>query len=99
MDAAVQGLGRIGTEAAIDALLQALSDEDASVQAIATQALGKTGGSQLLPRLSELLLTAASNQTHDVLSVILALQQRYKYYNYALYEFSEEEQASGHRHR
>ncbi len=83
---AAQGLGRIGTEAAIDALLQALSDEDASVRAIAAQALGKNGDPQLLPRLSQLLLTAESNQTHDVLSVILAIQRRYKYYNYALYE-------------
>ena len=80
---AAQGLGRIGTEVSMNALLQALADEDNSVRAIAAQALGKTGDAQLLPRLSELLLTAASNH-HDVISVILAIQQRCEFYNYEL---------------
>ena len=92
---AAQGLGRIGTEVAIDALLQSLSDEDNSVRAIAAQALGKTGNPQLLPRLSELLLTTASDQTRDVLGVILAIQQRCKYYNYALYKLPEQELLTG----
>ncbi len=42
------------------------------------------GGSELLPRFSNLLLTVASDRTDHLLNAIYRIQERYQFYNYTI---------------
>jgi hypothetical protein len=78
---AAYALGNIGNEAAVSALVQALNDEDYYVRRNAAEALGKIASSELLPYLSELPQTTGES---NLFNIIIAIQERYKYYNYTL---------------
>ena len=76
---AAEALGKIGSEAAVSALLQALNYEDSAVRRSAAGALGKIASSKLLPHLFELIRTTGKS---NLFNIIAAIQERCKYYNY-----------------
>ncbi len=77
-------LGKIDSAAAIEVLSHALSDENFHVRRSAAYALEKFSCSEILPRLSELLLT-----TEEIywLDTIAAIQERCNFYNHNLTPF------------
>jgi HEAT repeat protein len=85
---AAQALGKIGSERAIDGLLKLVEDSDSDVRWSAAEALGKSAKkhtdaiAQYLPHLLTLI---PSDSGSDALSVILAIQQNCKYYNYEIW--------------
>jgi vesicle coat complex subunit len=84
---AVQALGKIGSETAIDALLKLVEHPDIDVRGRAAEALGKiakkdTGAPQYLPHLLSLIPTRSGEAA---LSVILAIQENCKFYNYEIW--------------
>jgi len=78
---AADALGKIGNEAAVTVLLEALKDERDFVCSSAADALGKIASFELIPRLSELILTT---ENADIFNTIAAIQERCKYYNHTL---------------
>jgi len=81
---AADALGKIGNEAAVTALLEAWKNEDYDVRSSAARALGKTAIFELIPRLSELILTTENADIADIFNTIAAIQERCKYYNHTL---------------
>jgi hypothetical protein len=93
---AAQALGDIGSKSAIPALVMSLITEyDPEASWVVTTALEKIGIPELLPHLSEILLTTSLYQSESrhpydwhgisyVPRVMAAIQQRCGYYNYAL---------------
>ncbi|MEQ8756034.1 MAG: HEAT repeat domain-containing protein [Coleofasciculus sp. G1-WW12-02] len=86
---AAEALGKIGWERAIPSLLKLVEDSDSDVRKSATEALGNiakkdTGAiTQYLPHLLTLIPTDSGE---DVLSVILAIQENCKFYNYEIWQ-------------
>jgi HEAT repeat protein len=84
-----KALGKIGSETAIPALLKLVKDSDSFVRRSAAEALGKiakkdTGAiTQYLPHLLTLIPTRYGE---DALSVILAIQENCKFYNYEIWQ-------------
>lgn len=93
---AAQALGDIGSKSAIPALVMTLITEDnPKASWVIARALGKVGIPELLPHLSEILLTTSlydseSRHPYDcygisyIPSVMAAIQKRCGYYNHAL---------------
>jgi HEAT repeat protein len=93
---AAQVLGKIGSKSAISALVMALITEDnLKVSSVVATALQKIGIPELLPHLSDILLTRSlyksnSKRAYDwydisyVPHVMTAIQRRCGYYNYGL---------------
>jgi hypothetical protein len=78
---AASAIGEIGSEEAVEKLLLALKDEDFSVRNSAASALRKIANSEVLPYLSELLLTTGES---SLLDTIAAIQDRCQYYHHTL---------------
>jgi HEAT repeat protein len=75
----VDGLESINPQLTIPKLLQSLTDEDSEVSSRAAYMLKRIGTPELLSQLLDILLTAKAS---DLLDVIYAIQERYKYYNH-----------------
>ena len=82
---ATSALGAIASKTVAVALQQALRDEDFRVRYTAVEALGKIGNSELLPDLSNMLLTTTDNyELSTLLDAIASIQKRCGYYNHYL---------------
>ena len=91
---AAEALGNIGSPAAIEALLQAGLEDNLWHWSV-MQVLEEIGTEDLLPRLSDLLLSANSLQTLSILRVIDVIQERCQFYNYAIAHASAPDAPSG----
>jgi 3',5'-cyclic AMP phosphodiesterase CpdA len=79
-------LGIARSDSAIISLIEALINNNFDIRKHAANELKRISGPELLPYLSELLLTNTANHALDeVLDLIAAIQQRYKYYNHVLH--------------
>ena len=70
---AVVGLGQLGGEEAIDALLGALKDEDPGTQAEAALALGKIGGRRAIEALRQVVANEGSERSGGWVPALLAM--------------------------
>ncbi|MEQ8997055.1 MAG: HEAT repeat domain-containing protein [Coleofasciculus sp. B1-GNL1-01] len=86
---AAEALGKIGSQAAIPALLKLVEDSEYWVHRSATDALGEIAKknteaiTQYLPHLLTLIPTDSGK---NALSVILAIQENCKFYNYEIWQ-------------
>jgi HEAT repeat protein len=80
--AAASALGQLGSEVAIPLLQQALQDYHHFVCYKAAEQLGKIGSPELISKQWQLW----QEDKIDSTSVILAIQDRYQFYNYEIYQ-------------
>jgi tetratricopeptide (TPR) repeat protein len=78
-----EALGNIGSEQAVSALIPTLQNSNSAVRWIATDILKKIGYPEIMPRLLELIPTKIGI---EILSAIAAIQERYRFYNYDIYQ-------------
>ncbi|MBD2691112.1 HEAT repeat domain-containing protein [Anabaena catenula] len=78
---AIDEIEKYSYNVAIPELFKALEREDTSIRWMAASAIGKTGNTELLPRLSELLVRTGDE---PLSAAIFGIQERCKYYNYII---------------
>ncbi|KOP27481.1 hypothetical protein AMR41_05675 [Hapalosiphon sp. MRB220] len=76
----VELLVKIGTEEVVKELIKALDDEDYDVHNLAAKVLMEIGNAQLISFLWQMRLQGRK----DVVNIIIAIQERCKFYNYTL---------------
>jgi hypothetical protein len=78
-----EALGKLGSEQAVSVLIPALQDSDSGVRRNAAEALGKIGYPEVLLDLIKYIPTKIGI---EILSAIAAIQERYQFYNYDIYQ-------------
>lgn len=80
---AIDALGKITNDKAIEPLIAMLKDEESNVCWRAAEALKNMACSENLPQMWQLLLAGQN----EVKKIILNIQERYKFYNYEIFNY------------